>query len=273
MPEGDTLYHYAERLRPFLKGRTIERADSRWPARVGGLAGVRVLDVESVGKHLLIAFADAPEPSTLRIHLGMKGSVHRYDVEERWRRPFSEMSLVLETAHDVIVGFFFKELDRFATKARAQHRPLAQLGPDLLRDADLDEVTARTREIASGEEAIALCLLDQRVACGIGNVYKCEALFLEGHSPFKKVSALDDGDVRALYARAAQLMLRNIRPTESAWVGMRTTSTRKSEPHYVYDRAGKPCLECGVRVQCENQSDLTREYTRLTWWCPRCQPD
>jgi endonuclease VIII len=61
MPEGDTIHHAANRIRPVLEGRVPDEiltphprhAADRWPLRLGG----RVVErVEARGKHLLLHF-------------------------------------------------------------------------------------------------------------------------------------------------------------------------------------------------------------------------
>ena len=53
------------------------------------LVGAAVTSVEPRGKHLLIGFDNG---LTLRSHLRMTGSWHRYRPGERWRRPAREAS-------------------------------------------------------------------------------------------------------------------------------------------------------------------------------------
>jgi endonuclease VIII len=60
VPEGDTIHHAANRIRPVLEGhvpdeivthRRFER--DRWPERLGGRA---VHSVDAYGKHLFLRF-------------------------------------------------------------------------------------------------------------------------------------------------------------------------------------------------------------------------
>ena len=75
MPEGDTIYGAAQRIRTALVGKEIasietphpRHARDRWPERLGG-RGVRA--VERSGKHLFIRFDG---DLTLHSHLRMTG--------------------------------------------------------------------------------------------------------------------------------------------------------------------------------------------------------
>src|SRR5687768_2534881 len=61
---------------------------------------------------------------------------------------------------------------------------VAHLGPDLCRpDPDLDEAVRRMGELCPPDRPIGMVLLDQRVAAGIGNIYKSEACFAYGIDP------------------------------------------------------------------------------------------
>jgi endonuclease VIII len=76
MPEGDTIYGAAQRIRNALVGKEIASIETphpryardRWPERLGG-RGVRA--VESRGKHLFIRFdGDLTLHSHLRMNAG-----------------------------------------------------------------------------------------------------------------------------------------------------------------------------------------------------------
>lgn len=255
MPEGDTLQRTADRLRAALQGRALvaltlhhARAGGRRPAR-----GDRIASVEATGKHLLIRFEHG---ATLRTHLGMTGSWHLYRTGERWRKPRHLARAVIEvdgwtavcTAAPVV------ELTDDATaRSRVSH-----LGPDLsradCREADIDAAVDR---VTSGE--VGSVLLDQRVACGVGNVYKSEALFACGVDPFADVAALDRTTIRHVLATASRLLRANVQRGGPR----RTTATGVA----VYGRAGRPCPRCGTRIRARRQG----EQARTTYWCPACQ--
>jgi endonuclease-8 len=127
----------------------------------------------------------------------------------------------------------------------------------------------RASDPAHGHREVADVLLDQRIAAGIGNVYKCEVLFMERVHPRAMLRDLSPPDVRRLYERAASLLRMNLKTR------MRTTVPTRRRPHpasprlWVYERTGEPCLECGTPVVRFTQGDMARG----TWYCPACQPD
>ena len=194
MPEGDTLHRTAARLRPALAGQALTRFEA--PRLLGDRpkAGVTITDVEAVGKHLLIHFADG---LTLRTHLRMSGSWHLYRTGERWRKPRHLLRALVAVDGWEAVCFAAPVVQTY----RPEHPggalgtdldPVGHLGPDLCRpDADLDECVRRMAELPEPEAEIATVLLDQRVAAGVGNVYKSEVLFACGVNPFTPVAAID----------------------------------------------------------------------------------
>src|SRR5688500_1029928 len=115
MPEGNTVELYRRQIAPMLVGKRVERVECRWPVVVHGLTGCGVVDVEAMGKHLLVGFSDA---TFVRVHLGMTGSWHRYDVGERWQKPRSLLAILIGTADDDVVCFQAPEVERLTHKER-----------------------------------------------------------------------------------------------------------------------------------------------------------
>ena len=259
MPEGDTLHKIAAALRPDLAGERVERLWLRDAGDVTKLVGRRVESVEAIGKHLVVSLSGDWH---LRTHLGMKGSWHRYRPGERWQRARSTASVELATEGWVFVCFRASQVELTRAASSGDLARVAKLGPDVLgAELDLDEVISRARRLGADRE-IGEVLLDQRVAAGIGNVYKSEIPFLEGVHPRTPLGELDDEGLRALYRRARDLMKKNLHTPARV--------TRDSGPRYwVYRRAGRPCLRCGTPIR----RFLQGEQARSTFWCPRCQPD
>ena len=80
---------------------------------------------------------------------------------------------------------------------------VAPLGPDVLA-GDFDSRHAASRAAAAPERTIGETLLDQRVAAGIGNIWKCESLFACGIDPRTPIGALSLDQLAALYQRSAR---------------------------------------------------------------------
>ena len=261
MPEGDTVYQLATFLRPLLRDRCLVDARVRGAAATD-LVGVRIDDVTAHGKHLFIAFDGE---RVLRSHLGMHGSWHHYAAGETWRRPTRQASIVLDTGERVYVCFNALQVELLRGRGvRARH--LAQvLGPDLMQaTVDVDAVVARALQLSDPQRVLVDVLLDQRIACGIGNVYKSEVLFLERQHPATPLQALDASTLAALYRRASTLLRAN---TDG---GRRITRHTNDDAGilWVYRRRGLPCLRCATPIVTQRMG----RGGRSTYWCPSCQP-
>ena len=264
MPEGDTIHKVAMALAGHLEGRRLAGGRLRHDPGFS-LAGREVERIEALGKHLFVRLGGPAGAVDVRSHLGMHGSWHRYAPGERWKRPARQAAIVLETADDVVVCFNPREVECLRSGGARAERTRARLGPDLAAEAepDLDVVLARARRLLGPEAPAVDLLLDQRVACGIGNVYKSELLFLEGVHPLAPLAALEGERVRALYARARGPLRDNLGGGERV-----TRPARDGRgPRWVYRRAAQPCLCCGTPVA---TARLGRGR-RSTYWCPRCQ--
>ncbi|PZR62485.1 MAG: DNA lyase [Chloroflexi bacterium] len=267
MPEGDTIYRTATVLRSALLGRVVTAARARpGPGRarvpdLDRLVGQTVTGVESQGKHLLIRFSNH---LTLRTHLRMRGSWHRYAPGEPWQRPAAQATVVLETPQAIAVCFSAPTAELLSDTELARQPVLRALGPDLLSaDFDTDEAVRRLRELRGLE--IGDALLEQRAVSGIGNVHKSEALFLERVNPFTPLAALADETLGAVLATARRLLAANVGGGRRVTTGL----SRPGQGLWAYGRAGRPCRRCGALVRTARQGELAR----TTYWCPRCQPD
>ncbi|HAI65058.1 MAG TPA: hypothetical protein DDY35_00020 [Acidimicrobiaceae bacterium] len=251
MPEGDTLFNTALTLRPALLGESLTAVNIRARGMYRLRVGDTVRSVEAVGKFLEIA---VERGLALRTHLHMTGVWHLYEQGERWRRPRHLARAVLETESHVAVCFAAPTIE----VGPAADDRLAHLGPDLCHaDVDLDAVLERVAGSDSSTE-IAEVLLDQRLAAGIGNVYKNEVLWACEVSPFRPLADVDEPMRRRLYETAAEQLQANL----GRW-------KRQTHPKglAVYNRAGQGCYRCLGRIRTIEHGDIGRR----TWWCADCQ--
>lgn len=257
MPEGDTIYKVAERLAPVLEGERLRRVELHG-RDVPSLRRL-VRSVRAVGKHLLLEL-DSGE--TVRVHLGMHGSWHRYAHGERWRRPRRQASLRFDTETKVFVCFNAMRVDFLDARKVAELDRHLEL--DLLRpgaDVDGPTVVKRARRLEPPHAPLVNVLLNQRIAAGIGNVYKNEVLFLEGVHPRTRLDQTDDAQLVRLYELSQELLRANMKLH-----GRRRT--RNGSPHlWVYGRADQPCLRCDTVIRWQAMG----RGRRGTYWCPKCQ--
>ena len=186
MPEGDTVYQAAGRLRRALDGEVLRYSQFRVPAlATKDLSGRTIAAVRSRGKHLLIDIAaTATQPAvSIHTHLKMEGEWHipgrRPLAQDRTQERESSCAPAHTGPSDSELGIVELLTDPDAT--------LAYLGPDLLGD-DWDPVEATDRITAHPDTTIGEALLDQRLMAGVGNEYRSEICFLRGVHPATPVA-------------------------------------------------------------------------------------
>ena len=263
MPEGDTLYRIANRLRPILTGEQIIDASANPPRSGAMVDAISLIDkkvetVEAVGKHLLITFDDE---RVLHSHLGMTGSWHIYKPDQPWLKPARRAGIVLTTNEHISVNFSPKFLELVTERAILRDAYLLRLGPDLIRaTTDVARVLPRIR--AHNRAPIGEAVMNQTLVAGIGNIYKSESLFLAKIDPWTLVGELGDQQLLDYFTLTQELMRKNRHG------GERTTRfAGDGSLLWVYGRRGQPCLVCGDVIQIRRQGD----QGRTTYWCPQCQ--
>src|SRR6185295_3916733 len=208
MPEGDAVRRIATLLAPRLTGRKLERVTTQGLVRDTG--GRTVTKVTAHGKHLVIELDNG---AYLRAHLGMNGRFRAYDraAGEAMLARLSpgRASLALVTADGVYVWIGAPQIEVAARRDPRRGMAVGTLGPDVLA-GDLDPRAAAERAAEHGDQRIAEVLLDQRVVAGIGNIYKCEALFATGVDPRTPVARLERRTLEAIYEAARRLMAASV---------------------------------------------------------------
>ena len=260
MPEGDTIHRTAAALRHALVGQHLGRVELPRASTPLPAVGATVDTVSARGKHLLIRTSDG---LTLHTHLRMNGSWHLYRQGQRWRRSSGSISAVLGVETAVAVCFSAPIVEVLTDRQVERHPVLQRLGPDLcVPEPDLDEVLRRVERLSVPDRPVGDLLLDQRIASGIGNVYRSELLFLHGLHPGVLRGGLDATRLRALFSTAAELLRHNVATRR------RTTTPRPDgDALWVYGRAGKACRRCGSTIELATFGD----HARIVFWCPSCQ--
>jgi formamidopyrimidine-DNA glycosylase len=267
MPEGHVIHRLAGDLAANFAGHEV-RATSpqgRFSAAAGTLDSAVLTDAEAYGKHLFIRFDEV----VVHIHLGLIGKL-------RWVAPGAVNSpetlrLRIADQHRAI------ELRGPQTceliTAGERDAIIAGLGPDPLRDdADAERGWLRVQR---SSRPIAALLMDQRVAAGVGNIYRCEALFRAGLHPEVPGNRIQHECWQELWRDLAELMRLGVRDQRIDTVREAESPQRTGRPPrvdrhggevYVYRRAGQECLVCGRGISARQLAG------RNLYWCESCQP-
>jgi endonuclease VIII len=259
MPEGDTIHHAANRIRPVLAGRVPDDITTphprfgkdRWPERLQGRA---VEAVDAHGKHLFIRWEG---DLVLHSHLRMTGWWGVFDEGQRWRRSPRRAWLRVRAAGRDVVQFDGPGLKLMTASRERFDQRLAALGPDVLApEFDAERFLRRLRE-DDPTRPIGDAVLEQRTVAGIGNLWKVEACFEAGIDPWRPAGSVTDEEAVAIVDAARPRM------QQSARDGNQTRHRR------VYGRAGLPCPRCGAESLIREKRQW--DDNRPTFWCPRCQ--
>ena len=239
MPEGDALHRAAQRL-SVLEGETVTATSPHPRAALLGIAeridGKRLERVEARGKNLVLTFEGG---LVVRSHLRMHG---RWLVQPADRPVSGRPWLVLR-------GGDWQAIQRNGPVLELGTAKLARLGPDVLDDPpDIGAIVERFRRTDQNRE-LGDALLDQALVAGIGNKWKAEALFEARISPWTRLHAVDDDELRRVLVLASTLM--RIPPPRNR----------------VYRKARRRCGRCGEPIQSWPQG----EHARMAYWCPGCQ--
>ncbi len=257
VPDGVTIHRAASALRTALAGQRVVRFEA--PSLIGPAprAGRVVERVESHGKHLDVEFDDG---LVLHSHLKKPGTWHLYRRGEPWRRPHRSMRALIEVDDWQAVCFNASMVETYRAPGRRRHPAMGRLGPDLTEhDADLRQVVDLLLSSPNGDVPLAEVLLDHRIMCGVGNVYRCEVLWANELSPFAPVRRLSQHDAIRLVNTAAHLLRSNLGSTAQGRSASRSMA--------VYGKNGQRCERCGETIEMRPLG--VRQH--ILYWCPGCQ--
>ncbi len=259
MREVDTIYRSAAALRTALIGKELFRFEAPHLIGIRPAIGRVVEEVRSHGKNIEIIWDDGV---VLHTHMRRFGSWELYRAGERWKRSKDRASVVIVVADWIVVCFNAAIIETYRDFDPRRHPILGRRGPDLCRaDADLEECVDRIMNYQERDTPIADVLLDHRVMCGVGNVFRCELLWACEIHPWAHVGSLKRGECRELVMLASEMILANLDYTPSG------TAAEFSGSLAVYGRQGKPCHRCGDVIKVTHHG----EAHRVLYWCPNCQ--
>lgn len=267
MPEGHVIHRLARVFNEEFAGRpvAVSSPQGRFATEASRLDGRVLAGAEAVGKHLLIEF-DVAEPQWIHIHLGLIGKL-RVQPEAA---PVGVVRLRVSNG-EVAADLHGPQWCRMLTRQQRDDVH-AGSGPDPLRpDDDPRDVLPR---IQRSRQPIAALLMDQRIAAGVGNIFRAEVLFRNGLDPMVPGREIDEATWLTLWHDLQGLMgvavdrgrIDTVAEEHSPEVQQRPP---REDPHggevYVYRRAAQPCLVCGTPVA------MTDLAGRSLYWCPSCQ--
>jgi endonuclease VIII len=259
VPEGDTIYRVAAALRAALLGKSLLSFETTRYFGVRPQIGSVIERVDSSGKHLEIGWDDG---TVLHTHLRMNGSWHLFRVGETWSVPPKQARVVITVEGFEAACFNAPIIETYRSHDYYWHPGQGRLGPDLCKPpVNIDDCVYRIDRFCEPERTVAETLLDQRIACGVGNVFKSEILWACEVHPETCIGAIIEEQRAFLIETAARFLQANLD------LAQRTTIGGVPGGLAVYGRYRKPCARCGESIEVARHG----ENARVTYWCPGCQ--
>jgi len=222
MPELPEVETIKRALEPAITGKTVQtvtlnRPDLRFPIPPNFAAMVekqRITATRRRGKYILI---DLANDYTIILHLGMSGRItilprpESPNAQDYEARKHDHVLIRLEDGTLVI----FNDPRRFGMlllnapgQPLTQHKLFKTMGPEPLSN----ELSgpALEKRLQGKTCTIKAALLDQRVVCGVGNIYACEALFGSGIDPETKAGTITGTRAEDLCAAIKSALTRAI---------------------------------------------------------------
>jgi len=270
MPELPEVETTVRGLARFLDGAritrvTLNRANLRRPFPddlVQVMTGATVTGLSRRAKYGLIQL---DRDATMIFHLGMSGG-WRIDPDAADKHDH----LLLDTADHRFAlcdPRRFGSVDLVATPLLDAWPQFAALGPEPLGPG---LTAAHLKAALAGKtQSIKLCLLDQRIVAGLGNIYVCEALWRAGTRPTKPAGKVTGPQLARLVPAIVAVLEASIRDGGSS---LRDYAQPDGELGYfassfnVYGRTDEPC-----RRDDGGTIERIAQGGRSTWYCPVCQ--
>ena len=272
MPELPEVETTRRGLAPHLEGATItgfsiRNARLRWPIPQDmPLVGKKILGLHRRAKYLLIDC----DNGTLILHLGMSGSLRILPCDTPPEK-HDHFDLLLDNGKLMRL----RDPRRFGAvlwhdQHIDTHPLLTALGPEPLNDYGPNRFDAPYLYAASRDRNVSIkqFIMDNHVVVGVGNIYACEALFSAGINPKLAAGKLGIGRCTKLVDAIRTTLHSAIQAGGSTlrdFVNATGNPGYFQQQHWVYGRAGQPCLVCGKPIL------QIKQGQRSTFYCGQCQ--
>jgi formamidopyrimidine-DNA glycosylase len=274
MPELPEVETIVRKLRPHLLGKTIQEADLRWHRTLAIpsqrkfkelIKGQEITEVTRRAKYFILRLTDY----SLLIHLRMSGDLF---IKESTIKPEKHDRLILRLrsapglgmADDHVSSLIFNDTRKFGRVwlTTEPENVLGKLGPEPLSRTFTPEWLHTA--LHGKHRQLKPLLLDQTFLAGLGNIYTDESLHLAKLNPLAASNAITTRQAKALHEAIRRVLKEGIRRNGASidWV---YRGGEFQNYFRVYDRAGKPCPECGTEIQ------RIVVGQRSTYICPHCQ--
>ena len=146
------------------------------------------------------------------------------------------------------------------------------LGPTKLGpDASIVDQKTFVDRFSPIDREVKVAMLDQRIVCGIGNLYAAEILHAAKILPTSRCNSLNKSRWKRIHQETIRILCEAIEKEGSTLSDGTYRSAINGEGNYqnqhqVYDRENEPCLQCKKGL-----IQRIVQAQRSTFYCPRCQ--
>lgn len=227
--------------------------------------------IEAIGRRAKYLIIELSGGHLMMVHLGMSGSLtHRREGfdDDLFDPRHDHVEFTLDDGSRLV----YNDPRRFGLMKlfpRGEVEVIAELkglGPEPFADAFnagyLWRVSRRRKA------AIKILLMDQRIVAGVGNIYASEILFRAGVRPTRRAGRVTHAELDRIAAITPEILREAIGSRGTTFRSYRDSQGqpgRFASKLRVYDREGKPCLECVTPIRAVVIGQ------RSSFYCPRCQ--
>jgi len=285
MPELPEVESIRRKLNTVLVNRQIQRIEVlreksflNFPALSSKILDKTILGVKRRAKILQIVLNGEHD---LLIHLKMTGQLIFVDVDGQRAgggHPNADWVNDLPAKHTRVIFEFTDNSKLFFNDMRVfgwirsplkidVNKEFINYGPDI-DDPNLTVNylldTAKRRQIS-----IKQFIMDNKVICGVGNIYASESLFAVGINPTKPAKEVNKKEMTKLFQAMQKIIRRSTKlggtTFDGKYVGVDGFAGGFQNELKVYGRAGETCLNCGAKIK------KIKQAGRGTFYCPVCQ--
>ena len=238
----------------------------------------KIKKVDRFSKYLIITFKDE---SGFIIHLGMSGTIHLYDVNNK--NTFTNTSFyhspILPKKHNHVeiqfnkikliyndprrFGYFLTFDNKIELKKKFSH-----FGPEpFSKSFNLEYIT---NFLKNKDKNIKNFLLDQKFVSGIGNIYASEILFISKINPIKKAKNLTKNECKKILLNSKVVLKKAIKKGGSSIRDFKNVNGKMGtfqKNFKVYQRENLQCLN----TKCRGVIKKKIMSNRSSFYCNFCQ--
>lgn len=269
MPELPEIRNLAMQISAEMTGKKIVTSEIRQEKCLNVpvtqfeqlVSGKTIGNAYSRGKWIFMPLAD---DAVFLLNLGMGADTVLHNSGGNLPDKY-QVKLVLSDGGVLTISFWWFGYAHVMPVSRlSEHTMTASLGLDPM-NKDEFSYEAFARLVASKKCRIKTLLTDQKLICGIGNVYIQDILFRAGLHPDRKTSDISEDECRLLHKVIVKNLSDALRLGGLAYERDLHGVNGKFSEFLVGYREGKPCPVCGTAIE------KIKTGSTASFICPQCQ--